>query len=448
MRPGVVDPSTVTEGTRRVSRPSRCGHGRPRGAAFLVAAALSAGLPAPAAPAQDVLGIAAIVNDQVISIFDLQARIKFVLASSGLPDTPETQLRLKEQVLRGLIDERLRMQEAVRLNIRVTERDMSGVRANIEQQNNVPAGGLDMFLANRGVERFTLDAQIRATISWKKLVRRKIRPRVEIGDDEVEEALARLEANRGTPRMKVAEIFISVDSPEQEDEVRQLANRLIEQLQGGARFEALARQFSQSATAAVGGDLGWLQQGQLDETLDDALKKMKPGDVSPPIRSFGGYHILSLSSRRDPLAAPASETKVTLSQIALPLEKGAAKADVTAQLDLANTIAATAKSCDDFDRLGEMSGSAMSGSLGQVKVGDLPANLAKEVLGLDLNQVSKPIGTDGGLLLLMLCDREDPPSKLPSPAEVKEQLLQQRVELLARRYMRDLRNQAFVDLRV
>ncbi len=90
----------------------------------------------------------------------------------------------------------------------------------------------------------------------------------------------------------------------------------------------------------------------------------------------------------------------------------------------------------------------MSGSLGQDKVGDLPANLAKEVLGLDLNQVSKPIRTDGGLLLLMLCDREVPPSKLPSPAEVKEQLLQQRVELLARRYMRDLRNQAFVDLRV
>ncbi|MFQ5954343.1 MAG: peptidylprolyl isomerase [Kiloniellales bacterium] len=434
--------------SRHGCRRLRAERGRSRLAAGFLGGLLSAAALVPAAQAQDVLGIAAIVNDEVISVFDLEARIKFTVESSGLPDTLETRTRLKDQVLRGLIDERLRLQEAKRLNIRVTERDLAGAIASIEKQNNVPAGGLDVFLAERGVESFTLEAQIRSTIAWQKLVYRKIRPRVEIGDDEVEEALARMQANKGTPLMKVAEIFISVDSPEQEDEVLQLAHRLIEQLRGGARFAALARQFSQSASAAVGGDLGWVQQGQLDEALDKALKKMKPGSISPPIRSFGGYHILLLSSRRDPLAAPLTETKVKLSQIALALEKDASEADVTAQMSLANTIATTAVGCDDFNRLAKMSGGAMSGGLGEVKVGDLPPELAEVVLGLDINQVSKPIRTEAGLLLFMLCAREDPPSKLPSPEEVKRQLMQQRIELLARRYMRDLRNQAFVDLRV
>ena len=404
--------------------------------------------PPSGASAQEVLSIAAVVNDEVISILDLQARIKFAVESSGLTDSPDNRKRLKDQVLRGLIDEQLRIQEAKRLNIRVTEGEMRRAIASIEKQNNVPPGGLDMFLAARGIQRFTMESQIRASISWQKLVRRRLRPRVEIGDDEVDEALARFKANQGTAEVRVAEIFISVDSPEQEDKVRQVAERLVEQLRGGARFPALARQFSQSASAAVGGDLGWIQQGQLDEALDATLMEMKVGTLSAPIRTFGGYHILLLSDRRTILGADPAQTKVRLSQIVLALDKDAAAANIKAQTGLANSIAATAEDCADFDRLGKMSGSEMSGTLGEVKIGDLPPALGKVVLRLEINQVSQPIRNDNGLLLLMLCDRTDPPSQMPAPERVKEQLLLQRVDLLARRYMRDLRNQAFVDLRV
>lgn len=415
---------------------------------MLATAILGLAAAAPGAPAQDVLRIAAIVNDEVISVLDLQARIKFAVESSGLTDTPETRQRLKDQVLRGLIDERLRMQEAERLNISVTQGEMKRAIAGIEKQNNVPAGGLDIFLASRGIERFTMDAQIRATIAWQKLVRRRLQPRVEIGDDEVDEALARFKANQGTPEVHVAEIFLSVDSPEQEDQVRQVAERLVEQLRGGAVFAALARQFSQSASAAVGGDLGWIQQGQLDEALDIALKDMKVGTVGAPVRTFGGYHILLLLDRRSLLGAEPAEVEVRLSQIVLPLQPDAPEAEAEAQRSLANSIAATAEDCADFSRLGKMSASEMSGALGKVKIGDLPPALGKIVLGLEVNQVSPPIRHENGLMLLMVCDRTDPPAQLPAPEAVKEQLMLQRVDLLARRYMRDLRNQAFLDIRV
>jgi peptidyl-prolyl cis-trans isomerase SurA len=398
--------------------------------------------------AQGELRIAAIVNDEVISVFDLEARVKFAIASSGLPDTPETRERLKLQVLRGLIDERLRVQEAERLSIRVSESEVKRALGNIEQQNKLPQGGLDAFLTTRGIERFTLEAQIRATLAWQKLVRRRLRPRVEIGDDEVDEALAQIKANQGKPEMRVAEIFISVDSREQEDDVRQMAERLVEQLDNGARFSALARQFSQSASAAVGGDLGWIQQGQIDEVLDRALAQMRPDTFSDPIRTFGGYHILMLVDRRSILGASPAETKVRLSQIALPLRPNAPESDVAAQMSLAQSIGQKAATCPDFEALGKKTGSAVSGSLGELKVGDLPPNLSKIVLALEVNQVSEPIRTDAGLLVLMVCAREDPPSRLPEPEEIKEQLLLQRLDLLARRYMRDLRNQAFVDLRV
>jgi peptidyl-prolyl cis-trans isomerase SurA len=279
-------------------------------------------------------------------------------------------------------------------------------------------------------------------------VRRRLRPRVEIGDDEVDEALARIKANQGKPEMRVAEIFISTDSPEAEDDVRQLAARLVEQLRKGARFAALARQFSQGASAAVGGDLGWIQQGQLDEALDRTLAEMRPNDVSAPLRTFGGYYILKLLDRRAFLGGSSGETKVRLSQVVVPLPPSAPRSEVAAQMQRAESITKTVASCTEFEQIGKKLGSAISGDLGELKVADLPPDIAKTVLGLDVNRTSKPIRTDAGVLVLMLCAREDPPSRLPEPEEIKEQLLLQRLDLMARRYMRDLRNQAFVDLRV
>jgi peptidyl-prolyl cis-trans isomerase SurA len=382
-------------------------------------------------PARDVQSIAAVVNDDIISIFDLTARLKLVIFSSNLDDTPETRQRLVPIVLRGLIDERLQLQEA---------------EAELEKQNKAPEGSLDELLAAKGIDRSTLVAQIRATLAWSKLVRRQIRPTVDVGKDEIDEALARMEDLKDKPQNLLAEIFLAVDYPEEEEEVRQTAERLVLQIAGGASFPALARQFSESATALSGGDLGWVPQGQLEEELDKTVQLMEPPALSKPIRTLAGYSILLLRDRR--IAGGDRGMSVSLRQIHLPVPADATTEGITSQSALAKTIGETVAGCDDMGRLGEELGSALSGDLGWIDAEDLPQNLRETVLGLEIGEVSEPVRTQDAVLLLMVCDRKEPEAVIPAREEVTDALFLQRVEMMARRYLRDMRRSASVDRRL
>lgn len=249
-------------------------------------------------PPRSVEGIAAVVNDDIISMSDLSARLQLALVSSGLPGTAEVRQRLTPQVLRSLVDERLQMQEASRANISVTDKEIDDAFGRVAEQNQMKRDQLEKMLASQGVPRSALESQIRATIGWGKLVQRRLRPNIEIGEEEIDAVLRRIEANAGKPEYLAAEIYLAVDSPDREEEVRRLADRLVDQIGQGASFPAVARQFSQSAGATNGGDLGWVQQGQLPEELDTALRGLRPGQASRPIRSLTGYHILLLREQR------------------------------------------------------------------------------------------------------------------------------------------------------
>jgi peptidyl-prolyl cis-trans isomerase SurA len=254
-------------------------------------------------PARSTEGIAAVVNDDIISMSDLTARLQLALVSSGLPNTQETRQRLTPQVLRSLVDERLQLQEATRANVSVTDKEINEAFGKVAEQNRMQRDQLEKMLASQGVPRSTLESQIRSTIAWGKLVQRRLRPSIEIGQEEVDQVIQRIQANAGKPEYLAAEIFLAVDAPEREDDVRRLADRLYEQIGQGANFTAVARQFSQSAGAAAGGDLGWVQQAQLPEELDSTLRQLRPGQASRPIRSITGYHILMLRDERAVAAA-------------------------------------------------------------------------------------------------------------------------------------------------
>ena len=209
----------------------------------------------PPEPAPD-MRIAAVVNDEVISVFDLVSRMRMIELSSNLPDTAETRQRIGAQVLRGLVDEKLQLQEAKRQNVVATDDELNTALGQIEKNNNMQSGQLNLLLKSRGIDRGSLVSQLTASIVWAKLVRRMAAQNTEITDEEIDAALKRLKEHAGEPQSHIAEIFLAVDNPTQDQEVRNLALKLIEQMKQGARFSAVAQQFSQSATAAVGGDMG------------------------------------------------------------------------------------------------------------------------------------------------------------------------------------------------
>ena len=398
--------------------------------------------------AQETLRIAAVVNDEVISIYDLVNRTRLAIMSSGLPDTPETRRRVQPQVLRALIDEKIQAQEAARQNVTATEADMQAAIARIEENNRMPPGGLERLIANSGIERSAVMGQIRANVLWQKLVNRRLRNTLQVGEDEVDEQLARLKAAQGTPEYLLAEIFLAVDSPEQDDEVRQAAIGLTEQLRRGTPFPDMARQFSQSASAASGGDIGWVQSGMLEADVEAAIERTPPGQLTDPVRSVGGYYIYAVRQRRIIAAASPNDATVTLVQMLLPFESGGAPAEIDSLKELADTVRESVSGCADLKRVSEELKVPPPTDPQRLRVGDLAPRIRDLVSPLKVGEASPPIQIERGLLLLMVCQREDAPSNMPTREDITENLLRQRLDLLSRRYLRDLRRAAFVDVRV
>lgn len=396
------------------------------------------------ASAQEVMRIAAVVNDEVISIFDLITRIDIVIASSNLKDSPELRRQIAPQVLRTLIDERLEVQEAVRLDIGVSEDELESAINAVEQNNKLPSGGLERFIEARRLDRSAFIDQIRVELLWSKVIRLRLGSSITVSDDEIDDSLDRLKENQGKPEYRVAEVFLAVPSAEQERDVQETALNLTAQLRGGGNFSAIAQQFSQSATAAVGGDIGWLVEGQLPDELDAAVVNMEPGDISEPIRAFDGYYILRLQDRRNVLAADPLESKLTLAQLILPAEiKGS-----TEETQLLAALQTEVQGCDAMLERAKNVASPLSGNLGTMALGDLPGDLRASLASLEVGQASKQLPFEQGSRVLMVCERETQETQLPDRDDIRRNMGNSRLELLGRRYLRDLRRSAFIDFRI
>lgn len=413
--------------------------------ALLVAAVLAA--PAPAL-SQAEQRIAAIVNDEVISLRDLRQRIRLVLFSSGIDDTADARQRVAGQVLRRLIDERLQLQEANKRNIAVSEDDIGRGVSEIEKRNGMQPGSLPSIFRRNGVSYDSLRAQMRSEIAWSKLVSRRLAPRIDIGAEEVDEIFARLKAAEGERTYRLGEIFLSVNGPDEEPSIRETAERLVEQIRGGARFSALARQFSQSATAAVGGDLGWTPRSQLDPEIAAAADRLSPGEVVGPIRTVSGFRIVTLAGKRRIATPDPDLAELELKQIFLPVPDGENPAGMRTRADAVRSEANAIEGCEDLSAAARRLGAQAPQDLGKVKLTDLSAEVRRSVAGVAVGKAGQPVLTPGGIVLMAVCGRTLPKANLPSRETVTEQLRLQRLDLSVQRYLRDLRSAAIVDVRL
>ena len=246
--------------------------------------------------------IAAVVNDEVISRLDIDQRLALISLSANIALSPENRPKIIPQILRNLIDERIQLQEAKRLNIVASEGEITAAVARLAAQNNIPPDQFESYITEKGGSFDSLLEQIKATLAWTKVVRQKFATSAIVTDDEINQQAERIQSNLMAPQYLLAEIGLAVENPADEEEVKQLADRLVQEILGGAGFAPLARQFSQTASAPSGGDLGWIKRGQLPPALDQKLSLMMPNQVTKPIRTNDGYVILFLRDLRTPEA--------------------------------------------------------------------------------------------------------------------------------------------------
>lgn len=412
--------------------------------AALIATALMLLLPQPA-PAQETLRIVAVVNDQVISALDLGARVDFEIIATGQKPTMELRRRLAAQVLRQLVDEKLQLQEADEKDIKISDEEIIAAVGGIEQDNHMPAGGIFQLLDQAHIPHDTVLNQLRARMAWQRAVMRKLRMSTQIGDDDIDDALADLRANIGKPESQVSEIYLNADSPDAEEEAKKTADRLVAQARNGGNFGALARQFSDSATAAVEGDLGWVHPHQLDPVLDAALETMQKGDVSDPIKNGRGIYILKLRDRHIAQVVDPNTVEVKLSQISFPLSPNAAPDEVASQTQLAQQIGDTVTGCPDMDAAGKEAGGHDASTSLAVKMGELAPEIRAAITDLPLGKASAPVRSAAGITVVMVCQRSN--DGLPTREEVRQHIMLTKLDAQGRRYLRDLRQAAFVDVR-
>lgn len=413
-----------------------------------IAAALILILVGTAAAAAQETRIAAVVNDDMISLGDLEARVKLVLLSSQLPDNDQVRQRVTPQVLRSLIDEKLEMQEAKKYNVIASDDDVNKSIERIEQQNNMPKGGLEKVLQQNGIPRSTLVDQIRSSIVWNKVVEGKLSSSVSISDEEVKDTLARIQGEIGKSQYRVAEIFLAIDNPNQEADVKALADRLIDQMHQGAAFSAVAQQFSQSPTAAVGGDLGWLTLAELPQDIAQVVQGMQPNQLSAPVRSAGGFYIVGLLDKRTFGKPTEADSLLTITRVMFPFPQNANDVEKQRVFLAAQQVSETAKSCDEMKQIGKERAPQTSGEMHDVKVGSLDPRFQELLKSLQIGQPSKPLNVGNGAAVVMVCEHKEAKSEIPTREQLVDNLTRQRLDTLARRYLRDLRRAAYVDLRV
>lgn len=249
--------------------------------------------------AQQKIKIAAIVNDEAISMTDVEDRMKLVMISSGIPDSADIRAKILPQIIEALIEEQLKFQEAKRNKLNVSEEEINEGFGAIATQNKFTPEQFSELMRKQGIPEGTLIRQIKAQLAWNKVVKSILKDQVDVSETDVDTRIERLKGKIGQTEYLVSEIFLPLDNPARTADVQQLAQKMAGELQAKkVPFGPVAAQFSKAAGAEKGGSIGWIQQGQLEPDLDNVLKTLEEGQISNPVQTTDGFHILFLQKKR------------------------------------------------------------------------------------------------------------------------------------------------------
>jgi peptidyl-prolyl cis-trans isomerase SurA len=417
--------------------------------ATLPVAALAAA-PIPPSPAAQATRIVAVVNGDVVSNADVDNRARLFALSTGLPVTQDVLNRLRQQITRQLIDERLRMQEVQRRRIVIPDKAIAEAIHDIEARNGLASGALRQKLTADGVGQRTLIDQIRTQLGWTQVLREQLGEKVTITDAEVADQQRLLAQQVGKPEYRVGEIFIPVDEPANAADAQRFAETVIAELRAGAPFSVVAAQFSQNQTALQGGELGWVQPNQLDPEVARLVGQMPAGAISNPVKVPGGFSIVTLQGKRE--IGHDVGTVLTLRQVFLPftgtLNPQAPTEQQRQTLDKARNISAAVHNCDQMDQAVKANSSQRPPDPGEIRLEAVNPPAFRQMLAtLPLDRASQPLVATDGIAVVIVCSREQKNLAQLGKQEVQAQLLNERVELLSRQLLANLRRHATIDLR-
>jgi len=404
--------------------------------------------------------IAATVNDESISDYEVRQRVALYLATSGITQklNDEQMKRIRGQILEKLEDEKVQLQEAVKKKITVSPVEVDKRINGMMAENHFTIQQLRATLTQAGANEEALRAQITASIAWLKTVQDEYSDRVNISPEMVDAEMAKNAEGANKAHFHVLEIFLPVDNPEKDAKVRKDAEDIINQLRQGAPFAVVARQFSQHPTAATGGDIGWVYDGQMAPELNAAVAKLGMGQITDPIRSTGGYYVLALRERQEPLgtkieAAPVHtgpEGTLPLARLLFPVGPKPPKAELDQIMGIGHQITDHFQGCGQLEEVSKKLPGTVYMDLGNAKLAELAPQIQEAMKNTGPGDAAAPFQSDAGIEVIGRCDKR-PEVKtayvMPTRQQVEDELYQNQISTLARRYLRDLRRDSNIQVR-
>ncbi|MDP3800597.1 peptidylprolyl isomerase [Brevundimonas sp.] len=417
---------------------------QPAAAGRLNPAAEAAPAPAPAPPAFQMSdGILATVNDSVITGFDLRQRMLLLIAMTQVQPTAENIPAIQQQALNALIDERLQMQELASYeDLTVTDQEVEQEIAAMAQEVGAsPQAYLD-FLAQGGIRPVTLREQIRTQIGWSQLVGGRFQSRARVSRSAVEAAMRQVSAAAAKKQYLIGEIYIEASRVGGQQAALNGANQLVQQMVQGAPFQAVAQQFSAAPSATRGGDAGWVVEGTMQPALQQALDQLEVGQLSRPIPVDGGVYIIYMRDKRD----GASASLVQIRQVMIELPETAGEAEVAAATQRLEALRPQL-TCDTMLARASSEQGLLGADLGEADVQNLAPQFQQVARSAEVGSVSTPVRTPLGVHLLAVCGRRVGGTEAPDAQTIETQLFRQNLATLGRRYMRDLRADALIEMK-
>ena len=396
--------------------------------------------------------IVAVVNDDVVLQSELDQEVRSIeqkLAQVGAPDMPGNEIR--KQALERLILEKLQLAEARKIGATVDDETLLLAMNNIAKQNGLSLEELAAALQEQGMSMEEYREELRKEITLQRLRNREVVSRIQVTKAEVDNYLAHAEENPGgRDAYHLRHILIATPDGASSEEIaaaRKQAEDILQRLKNGEDFAALATRYSAGQQALEGGDLGWLEAGQVPTLFAKDLATMEKGEVRGPYQAASGFHIIKLEDYKGGDKNIIRQTHAR--HILIRTDEMTSDQDAKNRLE---QLYQRIKGGEDFAALArahsdDKASAIKGGDLGWVSPGDLVPKFEEVMDALPIGGLSEPFRTQFGWHIVQVLERRDhDATEEVKRDKAKLALRKRKADEALQLYLRKLRDQAYVEI--
>lgn len=391
--------------------------------------------------------VIAVVDGEAITNYDLDNRLTYLLATTGIKMTADNEQQLRDDVLQMLIDDKVKLNEGKRLSPAAVSASRTRAIELVNQAYGTQTKTANQRLKELNIERQTVEDKYLADVVWASLVRDKFQSQFDNVGKLAEQALERIKRDLSQPQIRISEIVLAPTPDRPTAQNLDIAQQMVLAIREGADFSAIARQYSAAGSASNGGRLNWMVQSSLPDVFQTQLSLAESGATLDPLNVDGIVYILRKDGVRAKGLIDPSQTKVTIARALSPLSADVEEAERLITAGNMQKATSSLSSCDDLQQLNTELASGQPSYLRNLELGSITPALRQIIEKLEIGQPSEPLLFSEGIVVFMVCERIAPELNLPPIEELESDELNKLFSILSNRYLMRLRRSTTVKIR-